>query len=106
MNALQARPGSAIAIVGVGPVGASAGLAAAFLFSFTGPLIDQFGNKTPTWDMLRNVNLQLHKLGPTYIKMGQELSTRPDLIPLEFIDELATRDESERLGAIGEDEED
>jgi len=31
--------------------------------------IDQFGHKTPTWDMLRNVNLQIHKLGPTYIKL-------------------------------------
>jgi len=31
--------------------------------------IDQFGNKTPTWDMLRNVNLQIHKLGPTYLKL-------------------------------------
>jgi len=29
--------------------------------------IDQFGNKTPTWDMLRNVNLQLQHLGKTYI---------------------------------------
>ena len=29
--------------------------------------VDQFGNKTPTWDMLRNVNLQLHQLGPVYI---------------------------------------
>ena len=31
--------------------------------------IDQFGNKTPTWDMLRNVNLQLHRLGPVYITL-------------------------------------
>lgn len=31
--------------------------------------IDQFGNKTPTWDMLRNVNLQLHKLGPVYLTL-------------------------------------
>jgi len=31
--------------------------------------VDQFGHKTPTWDMLRNVNLQLHKIGPTYIKL-------------------------------------
>ncbi|MFH1707235.1 MAG: hypothetical protein ABIF71_04895 [Planctomycetota bacterium] len=31
--------------------------------------IDQFGNKTPTWDMLRNVNLQLHALGPTCITL-------------------------------------
>ncbi|GMU23313.1 MAG: hypothetical protein AMXMBFR13_33920 [Phycisphaerae bacterium] len=31
--------------------------------------IDQFGHKTATWDMLRNVNLQIHKLGPTYVKL-------------------------------------
>jgi hypothetical protein len=31
--------------------------------------IDQLGNKTPTWDMIRRVNLQIHKLGPTYIKL-------------------------------------
>jgi hypothetical protein len=31
--------------------------------------IDQFGHKTATWDMLRNVNLQLHRIGPTYVKL-------------------------------------
>lgn len=31
--------------------------------------IDQFGHKTPTWDMLRRVNLQIHKLGPVYITL-------------------------------------
>ena len=31
--------------------------------------IDQFGHKTPTWDMLRNVNLQIHRLGPVYITL-------------------------------------
>jgi len=31
--------------------------------------IDQFGNRTPTWDMLRSVNLQLHRLGPIYLKL-------------------------------------
>lgn len=31
--------------------------------------IDQFGNRTPTWHMLRNVNLQLHRLGPVYLKL-------------------------------------
>ncbi len=31
--------------------------------------IDQFGHKTPTWDMLLRVNLQIQRLGPTYIKL-------------------------------------
>ncbi len=31
--------------------------------------IDQFGEKTPTWDMLRNVNMQIHKLGPVYVTL-------------------------------------
>lgn len=32
----------------------------------------------------------LTKLGPTYIKIGQALSTRPDLVPPLFLEELAT----------------
>jgi hypothetical protein len=31
--------------------------------------IDQFGNKTPTWDMMRNVNTQVQNLLPTYVKL-------------------------------------
>lgn len=31
--------------------------------------IDQFGHRTPTWDMLRNVNLQIHQLAPTLVKL-------------------------------------
>lgn len=31
--------------------------------------VDQFGDRTPTWDMLRNVNLQLHQLLPTYLTL-------------------------------------
>lgn len=31
--------------------------------------IDQFGNKTATWNYIRFMNLQIHKLAPTYLKL-------------------------------------
>jgi len=31
--------------------------------------LDQFHHRTPTWDLLRNVNLQVHRLGPAYLKL-------------------------------------
>ncbi len=31
--------------------------------------IDPFGHETPTWEMLRRVNLQIHRLGPTYLTL-------------------------------------
>ena len=31
--------------------------------------IDPFGDKTPTWHALRRTNLQIHKLGPTYLRL-------------------------------------
>jgi ubiquinone biosynthesis protein len=34
------------------------------------------------------LRMALEELGPTYIKLGQILSTRPDLIPVEFLSEL------------------
>ncbi|QTA80171.1 Putative protein kinase, UbiB-like [Desulfonema limicola] len=35
------------------------------------------------------IRLALEELGPTYVKLGQLLSTRPDLLPINFIDEFA-----------------
>jgi len=37
----------------------------------------------------QRLRIAFEELGPTYIKLGQVLSTRPDLIPVEFIHELA-----------------
>lgn len=31
--------------------------------------IDQYGRKTRTWDMMRNVNTQLHRIGQVYVKL-------------------------------------
>jgi ubiquinone biosynthesis protein len=35
------------------------------------------------------VRMVFEELGPTYIKLGQVLSTRPDLVPVDFIKELS-----------------
>ncbi len=40
------------------------------------------------------IRLALEELGPTFVKMGQILSTRPDLIPVEFIGELSKLQDS------------
>ncbi|MDX9724328.1 MAG: AarF/UbiB family protein [Myxococcota bacterium] len=40
-------------------------------------------------DTARRLRLVLEELGPTFVKLGQVLSTRPDLLPAAFILELA-----------------
>ncbi|MCD6487354.1 MAG: AarF/ABC1/UbiB kinase family protein, partial [Syntrophobacterales bacterium] len=40
------------------------------------------------------VRMALEELGPTFVKMGQILSSRPDLIPVEFIKELSKLQDS------------
>lgn len=38
----------------------------------------------------QGLRMALEELGPTYIKLGQILSTRPDLIPVDFLQELSS----------------
>jgi ubiquinone biosynthesis protein len=43
----------------------------------------------PKLKAVERIRLSLEALGPTYIKFGQVMSTRPDLIPADMIAELA-----------------
>ena len=47
-----------------------------------------------TMTRAERVRMALEELGPTFVKMGQILSLRPDLIPLEFIGELSKLQDS------------
>lgn len=42
-----------------------------------------------TFSRAVRVRMVLEELGPTFLKMGQILSTRPDLLPVEFMRELS-----------------
>lgn len=41
------------------------------------------------YSRFERVRMALEELGPTFIKLGQALSMRPDFVSIEFIDELA-----------------
>jgi predicted unusual protein kinase regulating ubiquinone biosynthesis (AarF/ABC1/UbiB family) len=57
---------------------------------FLGLKLDQWQNKIEQRKQKRATQLRqiLTKLGPSYIKVGQALSTRPDLIRKDFLEEL------------------
>lgn len=53
-------------------------------------LFGQAGDELTTRDRARRLRTALEELGPTFAKLGQILSTRPDLLPPEFVEELST----------------
>jgi predicted unusual protein kinase regulating ubiquinone biosynthesis (AarF/ABC1/UbiB family) len=62
------------------------------LWSFTGFLLglftDRLRGQTHTIQRAEQLRHILTDLGPTFIKVGQALSTRPDLVRQDFLDEL------------------
>jgi len=48
------------------------------------------GDEEAVRDRARRLRAAMEELGPTFAKMGQILSTRPDLLPQAFIEELST----------------
>ena len=61
-----------------------------FVFFLLGLWWDKIRGKSPKNRRKRAIKLReiLTKLGPTYIKIGQALSTRPDLVPPVYLEEL------------------
>jgi ubiquinone biosynthesis protein len=48
------------------------------------------GDDQAVRDRARRLRAAMEELGPTFAKMGQILSTRPDLLPQAFVEELST----------------
>jgi ubiquinone biosynthesis protein len=46
-------------------------------------------HRGPTYSTAEHLRLALEELGPTFVKLGQLLSTRPDLLPQGYLNELA-----------------
>ncbi|MGL5036046.1 MAG: ABC1 kinase family protein, partial [Microcystaceae cyanobacterium] len=63
-----------------------------FLSFYLGLRWDDFWGRSAKTSRKRAIQLRelLTKLGPTYIKVGQALSTRPDLVPPLYLEELTT----------------
>jgi ubiquinone biosynthesis protein len=78
------------------------------------PLVSRFKRKEDkeleTSAIPRRIRMVFEELGPAFVKLGQMLSTRPDLVPEEFVTEFkklqdeAPRFDTETVKTIVEDE--
>jgi ubiquinone biosynthesis protein len=53
--------------------------------------IDRRAREAPEWETFtteQRIRMAFEELGPTFIKLGQVLATRPDLIPMSLVEEL------------------
>ena len=60
-----------------------------------GHILDKFKIKKPKRIVLKKAHPQrlrkaFEELGPTFVKLGQILSLRPDLVPIEYVKELSS----------------
>jgi ubiquinone biosynthesis protein len=62
------------------------------------------GDDVPPHDRARRLRLVLEDLGPTFVKLGQLLSTRPDLLPEAYTCELASLRDDVRPFTFAESE--
>jgi len=63
-------------------------LGLAHLVSLPRRLVRPGREEPPVPTRAQHLRLALEELGPTFVKLGQVLSTRPDLIPPAYIEEL------------------
>lgn len=52
-------------------------------------LIERFSGSEDRFSAPQRLRMAFEELGPTFIKLGQVLATRPDLVPKEYVDEFA-----------------
>ncbi len=54
----------------------------------------RYTHRSESYSTAQHVRLALEELGPTFVKLGQVLSTRPELLPPAYINELALLQDS------------